>query len=75
MRRKSSGVAVAAVLVGVAVAAVVYIASIGKSRHADAPVPQTHVLAASQDGVASGASFGVGPGEAKSRPAEQTAAR
>ena len=75
MRRKSSGVAVAAVLVGVAVAAVVYIASIGKSRHADAPVPQTSALAASQDGVASGASFGVAPGEAKSRAGEQTAAR
>lgn len=75
MRRKSSGVAVAAVLVAVAVAAVLYIASFGKSHHADAPVPQTSALAATQDGVASGTSTGVAPGEVKTTPGEQTAAR
>ncbi|SAK92951.1 hypothetical protein [Caballeronia ptereochthonis] len=75
MRRKSSGVAVAAVLVGVAVAAVLYIASFGKSRHADAPVPSTSALAATQDATASAAAFGVAPGEAKMTPGEQTVAR
>jgi hypothetical protein len=78
MRRKSSGVAVVALLVGVAVAAVLYIASFGKSRHADAPVPQPAELAAQQDGAASAASFSTAPEEARAvqaGAAEHTAAR
>lgn len=74
MRRKSSGVAVAAVLVGVAVAAVVYIASFGSSRHADAPVPTPSALAA-QDGAASAAAFGIAPKAPEAAQGEQTAAR
>jgi hypothetical protein len=74
MRRKSSGVAVAAVLVGVAVAAVVYIASFGRSRHADAPVPTVSTFAA-QDSAASAAAFGDAPREPMQAPAEQTAAK
>ena len=74
MRRKSSGVAVAAVLVGVAVAAVVYIASFGRSRHADAPVPTVSTFAA-QDGAASAAAFGDAPREHVKAPGEQTAAQ
>ncbi|KXU86083.1 hypothetical protein CR51_38060 [Caballeronia megalochromosomata] len=74
MRRKSSGVAVAAVLVGVAVAAVLYIASFGRSRHADAPVPAPSALAA-QDGVASAAAFGNTPMRPESAQGDQTAAR
>ncbi|WP_250440606.1 hypothetical protein [Caballeronia sp. AZ1_KS37] len=74
MRRKSSGVAVAAVLVGVAVAAVVYIASFGRSRHADAPVPTPSVLAA-QDGAASAAAFGDAPKHQETAPGDRTAAR
>jgi hypothetical protein len=69
MRRKSSGAVVVAVLVGVAVAAVLYIASFGKSRHADAPVPQTPrtpTLAATQDRAASDAAFRIAPGETAS---------
>lgn len=76
MRRKSSGVAVVAVLVGVAVAAVVYIASIGHSHHADAPVPHASALAATQEGGASEpAAFGGAPVEPQSAPGAQTAAR
>ena len=74
MRRKSSGVAVAAVLVGVAVAAVLYIASFGRSRHADAPVPAPSALAA-QDGVASEAPFAHAPKAPETAQGEQTAAR
>jgi hypothetical protein len=73
MRRKSSGVAVAAVLVGVAVAAVVYIASFGRSRHAEAPVPATSTFAAQE--AASAAAFGDAPRERVQAPAEQTAAK
>ena len=79
MRRKSSGVAVAAVLIGVAVAAVVYIASIGHSHHADAPVPHASALAATQDRADSAASepaaFSGAPAEPQSAPGAQTAAR
>ena len=74
MRRKSSGVAVAAVLVAVAVAAVLYIASFGRSRHADAPVPNASTLT-SQEGAASAAAFSAGPVEPASAPGEQSAAR
>ena len=74
MRRKSSGVAVAAVLVGVAVAAVVYIASFGKSRHADAPVPAVSTFAA-QNGAASAAAFGDAPREHVTASGDQTAAQ
>ncbi|MDR5783553.1 hypothetical protein QCE63_29500 [Caballeronia sp. LZ065] len=74
MRRKSSGFAVAAVLIGVAVAAVVYIASIGHSRTAEAPVPTATSLAA-QDGAASGPVFGSAPAEAATATSEQAAAR
>ncbi|SPB13220.1 hypothetical protein NOV72_00517 [Caballeronia novacaledonica] len=73
MRRKSSGFAVAAVLVGVAVAAVLYIASFGRSRHADAPVPTPSALAA-QDGAAS-AAFGAAPKHPEAAQGERTAAR
>ncbi|SAK71931.1 hypothetical protein AWB79_04010 [Caballeronia hypogeia] len=76
MRRKSQGVAVAAVLIGVAVAAVVYIASIGHSRHADAPVPHSSALAATQNAEASqAAAFDAGPKAPESASGEQTAAR
>ncbi|SAL20572.1 hypothetical protein AWB71_00985 [Caballeronia peredens] len=75
MRRKTSGVAVAAVLVGVAVAAVLYIASFGRSRHADAPVPAQSALAATHETAASAAGFDVAPAEAQSSPGEQTVAR
>ncbi|WP_321793687.1 hypothetical protein [Caballeronia sp. J97] len=74
MRRKSSGVAVAAVLVGVAVAAVVYIASFGRSRHADAPVPTPSALAAQGD-AASTAAFGNAPKNPEAAQGERTAAR
>ncbi|KAK46838.1 hypothetical protein BG58_08230 [Caballeronia jiangsuensis] len=74
MRRKSSGVAVAAVLVGVAVAAVLYIASFGRSRHADAPVPTPSALAA-QDGAASAAGFGNAPKPPETVQGDRTAAR
>ncbi|SAK68351.1 hypothetical protein AWB76_04092 [Caballeronia temeraria] len=74
MRRKSSGVAVAAVLVGVAVAAVVYIASFGRSHHADAPVPATSALAA-QESAASAAGFDTAPKHPDTTQGEQTAAR
>ncbi|MFM0327066.1 hypothetical protein [Caballeronia glebae] len=74
MRRKSSGVAVAAVLVGVAVAAVVYIASFGRSHHADAPVPTPSALAA-RDGAASAAGFGDAPKNPEAVQGERTAAR
>ncbi|MDR5762391.1 hypothetical protein [Caballeronia sp. LZ035] len=74
MRRKSSGFAVAAVLIGVAVAAVVYIAGIGHSRTAAAPVPHTTSLAA-QDGAASAPIFGSAPAEPAAGTSEQAAAR
>jgi hypothetical protein len=73
MRRKSSGVAVVAILIGVAVAAVVYIASFGKSGHADAgPVPGQAVAESSG---ASDAAFALAPQQASSDASEHTAAR
>lgn len=74
MRRKSSGFAVAAVLIGVAVAAVVYIASFGRSRHAEAPVPAATSLAV-QDGASSAPVFGSAPAEPATGTSEQAAAR
>jgi hypothetical protein len=73
MRRKSSGVAVVAILIGVAVAAVVYIASIGKSRHADAGPVQGQAIA--ETSAASDAAFALAPQQAASDPSEHTAAR
>ncbi|WP_277185188.1 hypothetical protein [Caballeronia sp. BR00000012568055] len=73
MRRKSSGVAVVAILVGVAVAATLYIASFGKSHHADAPVMQNEAVA--QQHAASDAAFTITPLHAASDTEAQTAAR
>ncbi|BAN25384.1 hypothetical protein BRPE64_BCDS07230 [Caballeronia insecticola] len=67
--------AIAAVLVGVAVAAVLYIASFGKSHHAEAPVPASSALAAAPHTAASEAVFGVAPAEAQAAPGERTVAR
>jgi type II secretory pathway component PulK len=73
MRRKSSGVAVVAILVGVAVAATVYIASIGKSHHAS--VPELHNEAVAQHNAASDAAFTIEPRRAASDTEAQTATR
>jgi type II secretory pathway component PulK len=71
MRRKSKGVAVVAILVGVAVAAVVYIASFGKSsRHAEIA---NHEAVAQN--TASDAAFTIAPAQAASDTEAQTAAR
>jgi flagellar basal body-associated protein FliL len=74
MRRKSSGVAVVALLVGVAVAAVVYIASFGKSsHHAEALPAQNEAVA--HDTPASENAFALAPADAASSPQTHTAAR
>ncbi|WP_244817238.1 hypothetical protein [Caballeronia sp. Lep1P3] len=68
MKRKSSGAAVIAVLVGVVVAVTLYIASFGKSsHHADIPAATGETVATQSP--ASDASF------AASTPEAMTAAR
>jgi type II secretory pathway component PulK len=71
MRRKSSGVAVIAILVGVAVAVTLYIASFGKSHHASAPTMQNEAVA--QHDAASDATFAIAPLHAASDTEAQTA--
>ncbi|WP_248323286.1 hypothetical protein [Caballeronia sp. Sq4a] len=76
MKRKSSGVAVVAVLVGVAVAVTLYIASYGRSsHHASIDMPTTHDAIATQDVPASEASFTAAPMQPVSGPSDTTAAR
>jgi hypothetical protein len=76
MRRKSSGVAVVALLAGIAVGVTLYIASFGRSsHHAEAtpdPHEQTEALAQAS---ASDAAFAIAPMPAASDPQAQTAAR
>lgn len=76
MKRKSSGVAVVAILIGVAVFATLYIAGIGKSRTADSGAAPLSTLAV-QQGSASEAVFGAAPVQAASNTeaGDRTAAR
>jgi hypothetical protein len=76
MRQKSSGFAVVAVLVGVAVAAVVYIASFGKSgSHAGIAPPSGEALAQTAASAPAFDAQTVNAGVAASGTNEQTAAR
>ncbi|QSN63790.1 hypothetical protein [Caballeronia sp. M1242] len=76
MKRKSSGVAVVAVLVGVAVAVTLYIASFGRSsRHASIDTPTTHDAISKQDMHASDAAFTAAPMQPVSASSDATAAR
>ncbi|MDR5739507.1 MULTISPECIES: hypothetical protein [unclassified Caballeronia] len=75
MRSKSSGVAVVAVLVGVAVAVTLFIAGMGKSsRHADVSPAHGEAVAA-QDLSASDAAFRATTMQPASGSDERTAAR
>jgi type II secretory pathway component PulK len=75
MRRKSSGAAVVAVLVGVAVAVTLYIASFGKSsHHAQDSSASGHAMA-THDFSASDAAFSAATTDSASGPRAQTAAR
>jgi hypothetical protein len=73
MRQKSSGFAVVAALVGVAVFAVVYIASFGQSGHHAQVSPPTGEAIAQQP--ASASAFSAEAVRAASDTQEQTAAR
>jgi|GEM_PF-1098572 hypothetical protein len=75
MKSKSSGVAVVAVLIGVAVAVTLYIASYGKSSvHADIP-PVSSPVVATQDLSTSDAAFSAAPMQPASGPHQQSAGR
>jgi hypothetical protein len=76
MRQKSSGFAVVAVLVGVAVAAVVYIASMGKSgHHAEIAPPSGEALAQTAASAPAFDTQAIDASPAASNANEQTAAR
>jgi hypothetical protein len=70
--RKQSGVAVLAIIAAVAAAAVVYIASFGRSgHHAQADTPRNEAVASQGDNAA----FAIAPLRAASEPGSTTAAR
>jgi hypothetical protein len=73
MRQKSSGVAVLAIVIGVAVFAVTYIASFGRSGHHAEITP--HQNEAVAENTASDARFTLAPLHAASSPEAETAAR
>lgn len=75
MRRKSSGAAVVAVLVGVAVAVTLYIASFGKSSHHAQDLSAAGQAIATQDLSASDAAFSAATTDSASGARAQTAAR
>ncbi|VXB32512.1 conserved hypothetical protein [Burkholderia sp. 8Y] len=75
MKRKSSGVAVVAVLVGVAVAVTLYIASFGRSSHHASIATPAHDAVATHDIAASDAAFTAAPMPLASGPDATTAAR
>ncbi|MDR5857416.1 hypothetical protein P9239_01160 [Caballeronia sp. LZ062] len=75
MKRKSSGVAVVAILVGVAVAVTLYIASFGRSSHHAGIATPTQDAVAAHDVSASEAAITAAPMEPVSGSLDTTAAR